>query len=117
MLGSCFVGSNIESMEVFIEDTNIKWIGGYASSAEWFESTLVDCSILRGMLTVDESDYEDEDAMVVSFANSIYCFDENFVIGDDYKGNPITLRESLKLVIQKKGRGSRSKNVSNLIFE
>lgn len=116
MLGSCFVGSNTKSMEIFIENTNIKWVAGYASSAEWFEGTLVDCAILRGMLAVDESEYEDEDAMVVAFANSIYCFDETFVIGDDYKRNQVTLRNSLKLVIQKKGRGSRAKDVSDRIF-
>lgn len=116
LFGSCFVGANTIEMEVYIEKSNIKWISGYASSTDWFEGTIVDCAILRGMLSMDESNYDNEEAIVASFANSIYCFDDRFVIGTDYKDKDVTLRNSLKLVVQKKGRGSRAKDVSDQIF-
>ncbi|QZV26185.1 hypothetical protein [Pseudomonas aeruginosa] len=53
MLGSCFAGTDTDTIEVFMQGTNIKWCVGYSSSCDWLPATMIDCSIMASMLELD----------------------------------------------------------------
>ncbi|WP_298722491.1 hypothetical protein [uncultured Oceanisphaera sp.] len=116
MLGSCFVGENSSTMEVFLEGNNLKWCVGYSSTSKWLEGTLIDCAILSGMSELDESDYSDKNEIIHHFANSIAAFSNSFHIGEDYNGNAVPLEDSLQFVMQPNGQGKRARSVSAEVF-
>ncbi|HKM36549.1 MAG TPA: hypothetical protein VJY83_02785 [Thiopseudomonas sp.] len=118
MLGSCFVGENTPTMEVYLEGTNIKWCAGYASTSYWLEGTLIDCAIIANMSELDrDTEFTDRDLLIDAFARSISPFSKGFHIGDDYKDNPVRLEDSLTFVVQPSGKGFRAKTVTAEVFE
>jgi hypothetical protein len=117
MLGSCFVGENTTAIEVCLEGSNLKWCVGYASECAWLAGTLIDCSVLMEMLAFDIEDFSDAAAMIQSFSRAISHFSSSFHIGDDYRQKPVSLRDSLKFVIQPSGKGRRAVLVSEEVFK
>lgn len=117
MLGSCFVGGNTTTMEVFIEGTNLKWCAGYSSSSYWLSGTLVDCAILSQMTRMEEADFSSRNNLIDGFAEALALFSDTSKIGVDYDEKPVSLRESFRVVIQPSGQGNRAKDVSDEIFE
>ena len=117
MLGSCFVGENTTALEVCLEGSNLKWCVGYASESEWLTGTLIDCSVLIEMSGFDVEDFSSSEAMIESFSRAISRFSASFHIGDDYSGEPVSLRESLEFVIQPTGKGRRAVVVTEEVFE
>lgn len=117
MLGSCFVGENTTALEASLEDSNLKWCVGYASESDWLAGTLIDCSILIEMSKLDNDEFSNADAMIEHFSRAIAHFSVSFKIGNDYKTKPVSLRESLKFVIQPSGKGRRAALVSNEVFK
>ncbi|PPD34013.1 MAG: hypothetical protein CTY19_05760 [Methylomonas sp.] len=116
MLGSCFVGGNLPTMEVYIQNTNLKWCAGYATSSAWLEGTFIDCAIMSGMSNLEHDDYNNEDEMIRSLGRSISSFSDKFSIGEDYHNKPVKLRNSLQFVIQPSGKGKRAKTVTDNVF-
>jgi len=116
MLGSCFVGGNTITMEVYVEGTNLKWCAGYSSTARWLEGTLIDCAILSNMSSLDDEDYYDKEGIIQAFGQSISGFSETFNIGEDYKDRPVKLSDSMQFVIQPKGKGNKARTVSEEVF-
>jgi len=116
MLGSCFVGENNTTMEVCIEDTNIKWCAGYTSSSYWLIGTMIDCAIISEMSQFDIKDF-DRQTIINSLGYAISGFSISSEIGTDYENNAVRLDKSLQFVIQPSGRGQRARTVSNEIFE
>lgn len=116
MLGSCFVGENTTTMEVYLEGNNLKWCAGYSSTSKWLEGTLIDCAILSAMTSLDEDAFASKDNMIEKFASAISVFSTRFPIGEDYKENPVALENSLQFVIQPSGKGNRAKTVSKDVF-
>ena len=117
MLGSCYVGKENYAMEACTEGTHIKWCAGYTSSCLWLEGTMIDSAIIATMLSLDEDDYEHKEHLIGQIASAIRPFSRSFVIGDDYKGNPVTLQQSLQFVVQPRGQGNRAKTVSAEVFQ
>ncbi len=116
MLGSCFVGENTTALEVCLEGSNLKWCVGYASESEWLTGTLIDCSVLMEMSTFDKEDFSSTEAMVRRFSRAISRFSASFHIGNDYRQNPVRLRDSMKFVVQPTGKGRRATLVSEEVF-
>ncbi|MBT9098939.1 hypothetical protein KFZ76_14630 [Methylovulum psychrotolerans] len=117
MLGTCFVGENTATMEVYIEGTNIKWCAGYSSASTWLEGTLIDCAILKNMLDLDAEDFADRDRLIDSFAQAIAAFSNTFQIGEDYHNNPVKLEDGMAFVVQPTGQGHRARTVTQEVFE
>lgn len=117
MLGSCYVGENTTTMEVFIEGTNLKWCAGYSSSAYWLSGTLIDCAILSQMTSMEENEFSERNNLIDGFAEALARFSDTSEIGLDYNDEPVSLRESLRVVIQASGKGKRAKDVSDEVFE
>ncbi|MGJ0427722.1 hypothetical protein, partial [Methylobacter sp.] len=69
------------------------------------------------MLAFDIGDFSDAAAMIQSFSRAISHFSSSFHIGDDYRREPVSLRDSLKFVIQPSGKGRRSALVSEEVFK
>lgn len=116
MLGSCFVGENTTTMEVYLEGNNLRWCAGYSSTSKWLEGTLIDCAILSAMSSLDNVEFASRDNMINAFARAISAFSTRFPIGSDYNDTPVALEESLQFVIQPRGQGNRAKTVSNEVF-
>ncbi len=117
MLGSCFVGKNTAALEVCLEGSNLKWCVGYASESAWLAGTLIDCSVLMEMSAFDIEDFSSSEVMIQSFSRAISHFSSSFYIGNDYRQKPVSLRESLKFVIQPNGKGRRAALVSEEVFK
>lgn len=117
MLGSCFVGENTTAIEVCLKGSNLRWCVGYASESDWLTGTLIDCSVLIEMSAFDINDFSKPDAMIESFSRAISHFSASFNIGNNYRQDPVSLRESLKFVIQATGKGRHAKVVSEEVFE
>lgn len=116
MLGSCFVGENTTTMEVYLQGNNLKWCAGYSSTSKWLAGTLIDCAILSAMSNLDDSEFSSREIMIETFAKSIAAFSTRFNIGKDYNNNPVALEDSLQFVIQPRGQGNRAKTVSDEVF-
>jgi len=118
MLGSCFVGEHIYTIESYLEDTNIKWCAGYASDSKWLAGTLIDCAIISSMSALSSDDeFTDRDLIINAFANSMSTFSKNFCIGDNYEGEPVKLENSMEFVVQPSGKGFRAKTVTTEVFK
>lgn len=117
MLGSCFVGENTTTMQVYLEGTNMAWMSGYSSKSTWLEGTFIDCAILASMLNLDEEDYTNIELIVETLGISISGFSESFCIGEDYEGDKVRLRDSIQFVVQQRGRGHRAKLVTDKVFQ
>lgn len=117
LLGSCFVGENIDAMEVCVEGTQLRWAAGYSSTTWWLDGTLIDCSIISHMLELDDDDFEDKEIIINQLAAAIQAFSENHIIGHDYNKKTVALKDSLQFVVQPKGRGKRAKQASSEVFD
>ncbi len=116
MLGSCFVGENRNSIGYFLEGTNMVWCAGYSSDSDWLSGTMIDISILHNMLFIDEKDFNDGDKLINEFGTALSHFSQNYIIGEDYKGNEISLSKSLTILIQPRGQGKKARDVSSDIW-
>jgi len=117
MLGSCYVGKENYAMEACIEGTNVKWCAGYTSSCLWLEGTMIDSAIIATMLSLEEEDYLSKELLIDGIASAIRPFSKSFVLGEDYKGNPVDLQQSLQFVVQPSGQGNRARTVSAEVFQ
>lgn len=116
MFGSCFVGENTSTIEVFMEGNNLKWCAGYSSGSEWLTGTFIDCSIMAKMINLDEDDFDDRWVIIDRLVESVQPFAADAVIGLDYNDEPVSLRDSLRFVVQPNGRGQRAKDVTGSVL-
>ncbi len=116
LIGSCFGGECRTTMEIGIAKSRLRWCAAYASSANWFEGTLIDCAILAAMIDLSPAAHKDGDRLVETFAQAISPFSPLFPIGKDDEGQPVALCDSLQFVIQPDGQGHRARNVSDDVF-
>jgi len=117
LFGSCFIGKKTLEMEVYIQESGLRWCMGYASSCNWLEGTMIDAAIIGAMISLENGDFESRDIINSAFANAIAPFADNFIIGDDYSGEAVSIRDSLKFVCQPEGKGHRAKDVTDDVFE
>ncbi|MFV3334980.1 hypothetical protein ACNFIA_28980 [Pseudomonas sp. NY15437] len=117
MLGSCFVGTETDTIEVFMQGTNIKWCAGYSSSCEWLPGTMIDCSIMASMLELDEDEMSDRETMIELLAQALAPFSRTYVIGEDADDNAMTMEDSIRVVMQPSGRGNRARHVTEEVLE
>jgi hypothetical protein len=109
-LGSCHVGENTINMEAFIQDSNLVWCSGFASTTKWFEGTLIDCAILNQM--AQQETFTNREDIVESLAAAIAPFNPNYHIGDNYHGDAICIEDSIQFVVQPHGKGFKALTVS-----
>lgn len=112
MLGSCFVGKNTSTLEVYLQDTSLKWCAGYSGTCNWLVGTMIDCSILSRMIDLDEDDWADKDLMIDQLAEALDPFAKDFVIGNDSRERPVTLNDSIQFVVQPTGQGQKARTVT-----
>ncbi|MBY9962325.1 hypothetical protein ISH77_32220 [Pseudomonas aeruginosa] len=117
MLGSCFAGTDTDTIEVFMQGTNIKWCVGYSSSCDWLPATMIDCSIMASMLELDEEELSDRATMIELLAQALAPFSRTYVIGEDTDDNAMTMEESIRVVMQPSGRGNRARHVTDEVLE
>lgn len=112
MLGSCFVGKNTLTLEVCLQDTNLKWCAGYSSESEWLVGTMIDCSILSRMIDLDDDNWSNKDMMICQLAEALAPFAKDFVIGNDNRARPVALEDSIQFVVQPTGQGQKARTVT-----
>lgn len=117
LFGSCFVGGNTPKMDAYIQESGLRWCMGYASSCNWLEGTMIDAAIIGAMISLENGDFESRDIINSAFADAIAPFADNFIIGSDYSGDKVSIRDSLKFVCQPEGKGYRAKEVTDEVFE
>lgn len=117
MLGSCFAGTDTDTIEVFMQGTNVKWCVGYSSSCDWLPATMIDCSIMASMLELDEEELSDRATMIELLAQALAPFSRTYVIGEDTDDNTMTMEESIRVVMQPSGRGNRARHVTDEVLE
>ncbi len=117
LFGSCFIGKKTLEMEVYIQESGLRWCMGYASSCNWLEGTMIDAAIIGAMISLENGDFESRGIINSAFANAIAPFADNFIIGPDYSGDKVSIRDSLKFVCQPEGKGHRAKDVTDDVFE
>ena len=116
LIGSCFGGQCGTTLEVGIEGSQLRWCASYASSAFWLQGTLVDCAILESMIDLPATAYKNRDKMIKRLAGAISLFAPAYPIGEDEDEDPVSLRDSLRFVVQPEGSGHRARNVSEEVF-
>ncbi|TMO22431.1 hypothetical protein [Pseudoalteromonas sp. S4741] len=76
LFGSCFIGKKTLEMEVYIQESGLRWCMGYASSCNWLEGTMIDAAIIGAMISLENGDFESRDIINSAFANAIAPFAE-----------------------------------------
>jgi len=121
VLGSCFSAGTVERPQAGIIDnliqaSNIAWVAAYNCASFWYESTIVDLSIIRRMLEAGEDDFNTREGISELLAEGIECFSPRFVLGYDGKGdelsNRVSLRDGITFFSQPRGKGNRSRSVT-----
>lgn len=116
MLGTCFIGEYAMSMEMCLQESDLRWCAGYTSATGWLEATLVDCAILARMSRLNDEVFHDRDDVVDQLAESMRLFSPDYDIGVDYNDEPVRLADSMSFVVQPKGRGNRAKQVTQEVW-
>lgn len=117
LLGACFTGKASTTIEACIENSDIRWCVGYASSASWLEGTLIDCSILSAMSELTEADHRNAARLTEALAGALAPFAAEFPIGEDKRERAVALKDAIRAVIQPAGPGHRAREVSGQLFQ
>lgn len=127
MLGSCFVGKNTSTLEVYIEGSNVRWCAGYKSSCDWLVGTMIDVKIISYMLGLCSSVHRESWSILndnwnvrndinQGLADAISCFSPDHVIGQDYDEEYVKLKDSLDIVVRPFGSGHKAKSSGAEVF-
>jgi hypothetical protein len=116
LVGSCYGGECLATLKAGIMNSRLRWCAGYASSANWLDGTLIDCSILAEMADLSPAAYKDGGKLIDALTSAISAFSPTFPIGKDADGALVALRDSLQFVIQPDGQGHRARTVSDEVF-
>lgn len=116
VLGSCFVGAHTPTLEVYLQETKLRWCAGYSSESDWLVGTMIDCSILGKMIDLEVEGLADREAMISELAAAIEPFSGSFIIGNDNRKRPVALRDSIQFVIQPQGQGQRARTVTTEVL-
>jgi len=124
ILGSCQSAgtpkkSLIESMKVLIEDSKIYWIAAYTCKSLWYESTLIDLSIISRMLQATPKKRESRTKIVEVLAEGIAPFSPSFKIGslgDDGDAKSISIKHGIVYIAQPTGKGNRALEVTETVW-
>ena len=112
LLGSCYVGENVTTMQACIEDSNLRWCVGYSSSSYWLSGTMIDTAILAKMSQLDDDEFKSRDLIVNYFAEALSPFSLTFPVGKDYEEVQVRLQDSIRFVVQPSGKGKQAKDVT-----
>lgn len=115
-LGSCFVGGEVMTMATLLEDSNLSWCAGYKSTNEWLLGTLIDTRIIDSMLCKKGLKSKKKTILVDKFSKALSAFSLDTIIGEDYNEDPVRLGDSISIVVQPKGKGSRGKDVTSEVL-
>ena len=125
VLGSCFSAGNARrsqaaNINTLVQASNIAWVAGYNCAAFWYESTIVDLSIIRHMLNADEDAFKTREGISTQLAKGIECFSPHFALGDDGKNDEqsqrFSLRDGITFFSQPRGQGNRSRIVTSEVW-
>lgn len=125
VLGSCFSSgtakrSQAETINYLVQESNIAWVAAYNCAAYWHESTIIDLSIIRQMISADESDFQDRSDISDQLAMGIECFSPHSAVGTNGKeGNDrelISLQRGVSFFSQPRGQGNRSRCVTDEVW-
>ncbi|PWV78258.1 hypothetical protein [Halomonas sp. A11-A] len=117
LLGSCFVGEHTTTMEVCLEESRLRWCIGYSAATYWLDASLIDCAILAAMSRLEHDDFLERDVPIETLAEALQLFDPQALIGEDYGGAAVALKDAMSFVLQLRGRGQRARNVTGQVWE
>ena len=114
ILGSCYVGGDVDSLVEAVQGSHLRWCLGYKSSIDWFSGTIIDLAVTNQLLHLYEREIEDdllsdENKIVEEFKFALRLFNKDNIIGSfQSKRHPAKLKDSIRLVLQPKGAGRRA---------
>ena len=116
MFGSCLVGKNTFDFEIFTESSSIVWKAGYKCSVDWLDGTILDVKIFDEMMKARSNEFESREKIISRFNDALFNYRPDGCIGLDKEFEPMSVRDSLSLVVQPKGRGHRALDCSDQLF-
>ena len=117
LIGSCEIGKNVSHFEAYSEGSSIVWQFGYKCSVNWLDGTLLDVKIFDALLNLKPKSFNDRDTVVQAFNEALVEFRPDACIGSDANDEPMSIADSLTLVVQAKGQGQRAKDCSSELFD
>lgn len=108
IIGSCFVGEHTQEFIRTVTGNTIVWIMAYKGAVDWLKSTHINVEVVNRMLDLDDTDVRDGSLIFEKYSAALECYDLDYqFFAQDKNGNPMSLRNSLSLIIQPKGVGNR----------
>lgn len=126
IIGSCFSGGDQKSpldddIISMIHDSNISWATAYKCASYWFESTMIDCAIIRQMLRATEKTLSSKESIARELAEAISPFSLTFKLGTNNKkpnekGLPVKLSDGMVFFAQSAGQGHRAQEITSEVW-
>lgn len=127
VLGGCRTAgrdgqANISTICTAMEDSSIIWAQAYSCDSYWFQSTLIDASMIKHMLDIDLDECWDRDQLSARLAEGLAPFAPHAQLGHyQYRAGTrtqhIKAKDGLVFVTQPKGQGQRAKNVTDQVVD
>lgn len=117
IIGSCFVGMQKEMLKSAMTGSSVVWSMGYSGSVDWLTSTMIDLAVFKEMISVNKRHLSDREKIFSKFTDAIERFNPGFHIATDKNNNPLSLRDSLSLVIQPRTQGAHPIDMSDALFD
>jgi hypothetical protein len=97
--------------------SSIVWMMGYKGAVDWLTSTLIDLAVIESMLGINKRHINDRDKIFEKFTQAIARFNPKYHIAEDRKENPMTLLETLSLVIHPRGQGKQPIDMISALYD
>lgn len=123
VLGSCLSSGGAKKKQAstinnMIQESNLAWVAAYNCLAYWNESTMVDLSLIRQMISAGEEDFNLREGIVEQLAKGIECFSPQAPIGTSPDSAESTsLKTGVSFYAQPRGRGNRSRCVTDEVWD
>ena len=117
ILGACLVGNKTSHFEYFTQASSIVWKIGYKCAVNWLDGTLLDLQFFNQLMGVDKRVLANKDTLLERIKQVACIYSPTAVIGKDVNKQPMTIADSLTLVMQPKGQGNKAKDYSSQLFD
>jgi hypothetical protein len=127
IIGSCFSAGTAKSpldgeISSMIHDSNLSWAAAYTCSCNWFQSTMIDCALIRQMLRATEKKLSSKELIASKLAEAISPFSLTFELGTDsndpdIEGNRVQLSDGLVFFAQSAGQGHRAQEITGQVWD
>jgi len=113
LIGACYAGLSKSVIELF-EGTNVRWVVSYTALINWFDTTLIDLSILHHMSNDRDKLFGTKEDLGIAFAQAMDIFKPDYKLNTSRHNDS---KISSAIQIWGKPKGARDiKNISDDIF-